>query len=126
MVINEENRGSLERDEQVRWQIDVPETGRLVVIEVDQGEVVFYASTETTAPNEAFYQWKLRTSSSASVFIKPTAGRESNRRRRQIEPSSNVTENLIPVYTTVVGLGSNNIFTLTGGKYVHVCILYIY
>ena len=117
VVIDEENRGSLERDEQVRWQIDIPETGKLIVIEVEQGEVAFYASTETTAPNEAFYQWKLRTSSSSSVFIQPTAGRESNRRRRQIGPNSNMTDNLIPVYTTVMGLGSKNTFTLTGGKY---------
>ena len=112
MVIDEENRGSLERDEQVRWQIDITETGKLIVIEVEQGEVAFYASTETTTPSEAFFQWRLRTSSSSSVFIQPIAGRESNRRRRQTGPNSNVTDNLIPVYTTVVGLGSKNILLL--------------
>ena len=117
MGISEENRGSLEENEEVRWQIGIPETGRLVTITAEQGEVVFYASTETTAPNEAFHQWKLRTSSSASIFINPTAGTDSNRKRREIVPTSNVTDNLIPVYTTVVGLSSNNSFTLIGGGF---------
>ena len=104
--ISEENRGSLERNEQVRWQIDIPVSGRQVVITVDQGEIVFYASTETTAPNEAFHQWTIRTSSSAIVFIQPSV------------LTGNVTDNLIPVYTALVGLGSSNTFTLTGGAFV--------
>ena len=109
--ISEENGGFLEQNQEVRWQIEIPATGQAIIITAEQGEVVFYASTETTAPNEAFHQWTIRTSSSATIFIIPIA---NNRRRRQAEPSSNTT---VSVFTTVVGVGSNNSFTLTGGGF---------
>ncbi len=115
MELQDENRGSLEAGEQIRWQFQVPESGTLFTLEVDQGEVVFYASTKTTAPNEAFHQWKIQTPLSTSVFIKPTIQSNSNNARsiekRNAELDSN--ETLIPVFTAIIGLSGNNTFTLT-------------
>ncbi len=104
-----ENEGSLDQGEQIRWQFDVPESGSLFNLQVDQGTIIFYASTETTAPSEAFYQWKIETSSSRSVFIKPVQIRRNKR-------SASINETLIPVFTTLLGQAGMNTFTLTSGK----------
>ena len=114
MDLEAENRGTLKQGDRVRWQVGVPESGRLFTIRVDEGRVAFYASTETTAPNAAFYQWIIQTASSASVFIVPRSDREKRLVKRQIIDSAN--ETLITVYTTIEGLDNSNTFTLTGGK----------
>ncbi len=79
---------------------------------MDQGNLIFYASTETTAPSEAFYQWKIETSSSRSVYIRP-----EQRRRND--------ETFIPVFTTLLGQAGRNTFTLTSGKMCLLHVLYI-
>lgn len=111
----EENTGSLEEGEQIRWQFEVPETGIHFNIEVGQGEIVFYASTETTAPNEAFHQWKLQTSSSESIFINPVSQREQGLAGKQTS-INNANKTTVTVYTTLLGLEAVNTFTLTSGK----------
>ena len=116
--LEEENRGSLEEGEQIRWQFEVPESGALLTLEVDQGEVVFYASTQTTSPNEALHQWKIQTSSSESVFIIPTTQSQGSKKRsirRQLK-FNNMNETLVTVYTTLFGLDRRNTFTLTSSK----------
>ncbi len=109
--LESKNNGSLDQGEQIRWQFDVPESGKLFILEVNQGNVIFYASAETTAPSEAFYQWKieLETNSSGSVYIRP----EQRRRKKR---SASVSETSIPVFTTLLGQAGRNTFTLTSGK----------
>ena len=109
----------MEEGEEIRWNFTVPESGTLFSLQVDQGEIVLYASTKTTAPNEAFYQWKIVTSSSKSIFIKPRVHENGKKglTGKQIGPavnSMNVTA--IPVFTTLLGLDERNTFTLTSGK----------
>lgn len=74
---------------------------------------MFYASTETTSPNEAFHQWKLQTSSTVRIFIKPVIQRDREKRNVDV----NVT--LVPVYSTLLGLDGNNVFTLSGELYIY-------
>ncbi len=76
----------------------------------NQGEVVFYASTETTAPNEAFHQWKIQTSSRGSIFIKPQTQTKTVRKQIQMN------ETQVTVFTTLLGLDGTNTFTLSSGK----------
>ena len=113
-----ENTGSLEEGEQIRWQLEVPETGAHFSIEVGQGEVVFYASIEITAPNEAFHQWTLQTSSLETVFINPVSQSEQGSKHLVGQQTSvnNTNKTTVTVYTTFLGLGAANTFTLTSGK----------
>lgn len=111
------NRGSLDQGEQVRWQFDVPEEGTAFNLQVDQGRVEMYASTQTTAPSEAFYEWRAATSSSARVFIKPMIQNEEQRKKRNDEVS-NLNQTTTPVYMALFGLDTNNTFTLQSGEFV--------
>ncbi len=105
------NRALLDQGEQVRWQLDVPESGTVLNLNVEQGSVVMYASTTTTSPNEAFYEWKAETSSSASVVLRPMAqNRERGKRNIEIISRNQTT---IPVYVAISGLDSSNNFTLS-------------
>ena len=104
-----ENSGSLEQGEQIRWQVQVPESGTFLTVEVDDGEVALYASTETTSPNEAYYQWKIQTSNTKSVFINPSSNSNSPQ-KRNTEASN---ETLVIVFIAILGLDGSNMFTLT-------------
>ena len=97
------NNGSLQQGEQIRWQFKVPETGRTFSLKVNQGRVVMYASTKTTAPNDAFYEWMISTSSASQVRINPVKAEIA---------STNVT---VPVYMTFSGLEELNTFSLQSG-----------
>ncbi len=114
-----EKKGSLGQGEQIRWQFDVPSSGTHFNLRVDQGNVIFYASTETTAPSEALYQWKIETSSSRSVCIRPEQRRREKRNAR-------TNETFIPVFTTLLGQAGRNTFTLTSGKLFFLGVLLIY
>ena len=103
--MSENNEGQLEEGEQIRWQFEVPDSGTYFMLEVDEGEVIFYASTLTTSPNEAFYEWRVQTSSSTFVFISP---------RRVVKRNAEaVNETFTTVYTALFGLNVNNTFTLS-------------
>lgn len=73
-----------------------------------------YASTLTTSPSEAFYEWKAETSSSTRVFIKPTnPGVERTKRNTEI---NNINQTTIPVYMALTGLEENNVIVLESGE----------
>ena len=115
--LEDTNRGSLDQGEQVRWQFDVPEEGTAFNLQVEQGRIVMYASTQTPSPSEAFYEWKAETSSSTRVFINPTS-RNAGRTKRNTEISRNQTT--IPVYMALTGLDEENTFALESGELLHV------
>ena len=115
--LEDTNRGSLDQGEQVRWQFDIPKEGTAFNLQVNQGRIVMYASTQTSSPSEAFYEWKAETSSSTRVFIKPTS-RNTERTKRNTETSRNQTT--IPVYMALTGLDEENAFALESGELLHV------
>ena len=96
--------GSLQQGEQVRWQFDVPVNGITFSLTVNEGRVECYASTQTTAPNDAFYEWKLATSSTSSVRIMPSPGSNAN-----MNGFDNAT---VPVFMTIIGTNELNAFSL--------------
>ena len=106
-VLIGENRGSLEKGEQIRWRFEISGLGTLFTLQVDEGEVVLYTSTVTTAPSPALHQHKIQTSSSKRIYLNPSyqpGARSLNRTASA------------PVYMTLVGLGERNTFTLSKGK----------
>lgn len=116
-------RGSLDQGEQVRWQFDVPEEGITFSLRVEQGRMVMYASTQTTSPSEAFYEWKAETSSSTWVFIKPTSQDAHMKHNSEI---NNLIKRAIPVYMALIGLNEKNTFALKRGEFSHLlhCFLH--
>ena len=110
MPTNTEINGSLSEGEQTRWEFSVPPSGLSYTLKVSVGRVVMFASLITTAPNEAFHQWKIEVSSSSKVI--------------NIIPSNYLTTSryptgatVLPVYTTLAGLQVRNTFTLaTSGE----------
>ncbi len=79
---------------------------------VQEGDVVLYASTEITAPNEAIYQWRIEVSATSNSFevinIIPLGDNAVN--------CSSVTN--VTVFTTIVGINDTNSFMVsTDGKH---------
>lgn len=110
------NTASLEQGNQIRWQYDVPEEGVTFDVVVERGRVEFYASTLTTAPSAAFHEWRVVTSSSASVFIRPSVPtRKRSLKTRQAIGVDNSKSTTTPVFVAVFGLESQNDFTLQRG-----------
>ena len=104
--------GELEPKEQARWNFTVSECGMSFNLAAQKGNVVLYASTETTAPNEAFYQWRIEVSASsksvAVINIIPPMGDDA------VNCSSKAKIN---VFTTIVGVDVTNVFCVsTNGK----------
>ena len=60
---------TLEQNQVAFFQFVLPEEGLTLRLEVHIGLVVLFASNKIQNPNEAFYDWKLETSSSADVYI---------------------------------------------------------
>ena len=109
---NTTNNGELERGEQVRWEFTISECGVSFNLSVQEGDIVLYASTETTAPNEAIYQLRIKVSATSNSFeainIIPSLGDNAV----NCSFVANVT-----VFTTIVGENDTNIFTVsTNGK----------
>ncbi len=104
---NTTNSGELERDEIIRWKFTIPGCGVSFNLTVQQGDVVLYASTETTAPNEAIYQWRIEVSTSSNsvevINIIPLRDNTAN-----CSSEANVT-----VFTTIVGVNDTNMFTVS-------------
>ena len=118
IAFEDNSQGSLQQDEQVRLQYDIPESGATFELSVEQGTIVFYASTMITSPNEAFHEWKAQTSDSTSVYIKPTpAATGQNEKSLNTDlfrsQDTNVT---IQLYVAMLGLDANNTFTLKSKK----------
>ena len=95
----------LEQGEQIRWQVQVPDCGTYFILEVDEGEVAFYASTQITSPNEAFYEWTIQTPFNTTVFIQP--------RTVENQTADAVNKTFTVVYTALFGMNTNNTFTLS-------------
>ena len=110
---NTTNNGTLGKGEVTRWQLFVPTIGLSITLKVTEGRVIFYASLETTAPSEAFYQWKVDVIASVqTINIIPQDFLSSHSKQNVAE---NITQ--VPVYTTMIGLNERNAFTLsTSGK----------
>lgn len=75
--------GNLDIGESIRYQYQLPEDGMTIMICVRNGNIVLYASTKTTSPNSAFYDYKLDVSGQSSkdevcddVYIDSSTGRK--------------------------------------------------
>ena len=119
MPTNTEISGSLSEGEQTRWEFSVPPSGLSYTLKVSTGRVIMFASLITTAPNEAFHQWKIEVSSSSKVI--------------NIIPSNYLTTSryptgatVLPVYTTLAGLQTRNTFTLATSGELHIQALIPY
>ncbi len=111
MPSNTTNNGELDRGELVRWKFTISECGMSFNLTVQEGEVVLYASTDITVPNEAIYQWRIEVSATSNSFevinIIPLGDNAVN--------CSSVTN--VTVFTTIVGINVTNMFTVsTNGK----------
>lgn len=72
------------------------------------GLVVLYASNKIQNPNEAFYDWRLETRTSADVYISPDDLEESSSlTKRQVLQSLNTT-----IFISIEGQSGINNFTL--------------
>ena len=105
MPSNSTNNGKLERGELARWRFTISECGVSFNLTAQEGDVVLYASTETTAPNEAIYQWRIEVSASSNsvevINIIPLGDDAVN-----CSSEANVT-----LFTTIVGVNDTNAFS---------------
>ncbi len=127
------NNGKLERGKQARWEFTISECGVSFNLTAQEGNVVLYASTETTAPNEAMYQWRIEVSATSNPpfevtnIIPPLENNAFNSssvkaravhcgsRRRRMTHLGHRTE--VTVFTTIVGVKNTNVFSVsTSGK----------
>ncbi len=110
MTANAVNSGTLDQGGQARWEYPVPQSGLDFKIDVTLGRVVFYASSDTTAPNEAIYQWKIEVSfGSRTINILPVLQSDG------VTRSSTANQTIIPIYTAIVGLEAKNVFSISNG-----------
>ena len=100
---------SLEANQSSFFQLDLPQEGITISIDVMEGHVVLYASNKIQNPNEAFYDFKLEVDStigdlymSSSDFLDPLTGLK----KRQTTASS------ITVYFTIQGKKAINDFSM--------------
>ena len=107
--------------ENIRYQYQLPVDGMTIMICVRIGNVVLYASTKTTTPNGAFYDYKLDISGQSSTtevcgdaFVDPP-----EERKRNVFKPSNTT-----LYLSLQGVDVSNEFALnstigdtTSGKF---------
>ncbi|XP_064382743.1 collagen alpha-5(VI) chain-like isoform X2 [Halichondria panicea] len=110
VTANAVNSGTLDQGGQARWEYPVPQSGLDFKIDVTLGRVVFYASSDTTAPNEAIYQWKIEVSfGSRTINILPVLQSDG------VTRSSTANQTIIPIYTAIVGLEAKNVFSISNG-----------
>ena len=99
--------GTLEQNQVAYFQFTLPEEGLTLKLEVQTGLVILYASNKIQNPNEAFYDWKLETSSSADVYISPDDLEVSpSLTKRQVLQSLNTT-----IFISIEGQSGTNNFT---------------
>ena len=94
------------------FQYQLPTQGMTVHLDVQEGSVVLYASSTIQNPNEALYDYRLETDSSADVFLDPVTleGRPqvvANKRRQVGDSFTNTT-----VYISIEGEEDINSFVL--------------
>lgn len=100
--------GTLERNQAAFFQYTLPEEGLTLRLEVEIGLIVLYASNKIRSPNEAFYDWRLETRTSADVYISPDDLEESSSlTKRQVLQSLNTT-----IFISIEGQSGINNFTL--------------
>jgi len=61
--------GTLEQNQKAFFQFALTEEGLTLKLDVQIGFIVLFASSKIQNPNEAFYDWRLETRSSADVYI---------------------------------------------------------
>ena len=93
---------TLEQNQVAFFQFNLPEEGLTLRLEVRIGLVVLFASNKIQNPNEAFYDWKLETSSSADVYISL-----EGITKQQVLQSMNAT-----IFISIKGQSGVNNFTL--------------
>ena len=93
---------TLEQNQVAFFQFNLPEEGLTLRLEVRVGLVVLFASNKIQNPNEAFYDWKLETSSSADVYISL-----EGITKQQVLQSVNAT-----IFISIKGQSGVNNFTL--------------
>lgn len=100
--------GTLEQNQVAYFQFTLPDEGLTLKLEVQTGLVILYASNKIQNPNEAFYDWRLETSSSTDVYISPDDLEESSSlTKRQVLQSLNTT-----IFISIEGQSGINNFTL--------------
>ena len=102
------------------FQYQLPEEGMTIHLKVESGQAVLYASHRLRNPSSAFYDFRLKTGSTADVFVDPVEleGGEGNaraevagrRKRRQEESSRGFTNTTL--YVSVEGLQDDSRFVL--------------
>ena len=100
-LVGQEFRGTLEVGEVAYFVYDLPEEGFTVKVEVTEGYVVIYVSTQVSNPNEALHDFKLVTNTTASVFVPPPSS-STDRERWQLAPDSPANDTA-KVYISVEG-----------------------
>ena len=88
--------GTLEQNQKAFFQFAPTEEGLTLKLDVQIGFIVLFASSKIQNPNEAFYDWRLETSSSACVYIS----------------QDDLDETSINVYISIEGQSGINNFTL--------------
>ena len=78
---------------------------RTLRLEVEIGLIVLFASNKIRNPNEAFYDWRLETRSSADIYISLEG--ISSIGKRQVVQSANTT-----IFVSIEGQSVTNNFTL--------------
>ena len=109
-LVGQEFHGTLEVGELAYFVYDLPEEGLTVKIEVAEGYVVIYVSTQVSNPNEALHDFKLVTNTTASVFVPPPSSSTDRERRQSTTDSpANVTTK---VYISIEGGSPLNRFVI--------------
>ena len=88
---------TLDRNQAAFFQYTLPEEGLTLRLEVEVGFIVCFASNRIQNPNEAVYDFRVETSSSADVFISPD----------NFEANSSTT-----IFVSIEGRSALNNFTL--------------
>ena len=107
-LVGQEFNGTLEDGEVAYFEYDLPEDGLTLKVEVVEGYVVIYVSTQVSSPNEALNDFKLVTNKTVDVFVPPRSP-SSERNRRQSGSSLNATTK---VYISIEGHSPLNRFAL--------------
>ena len=103
--ISEPFIGTLQQNQAAFFQYTLPEEGLTLRLEVEIGLIVLFASNKIRNPNEAFYDWRLETRSSADIYISLEG--ISSIGKRQVVQSANTT-----IFVSIEGQSVTNNFTL--------------
>ena len=110
--IGETIESLLDEGELSFFQFSLPAQGMTFQLQVQQGRVVMYASSQIRNPSAALYDVRLETDSTASVYLDPSdfednAPDPSSRKRQATAMFTNTT-----IFVSVEGLNTINNFML--------------